>query len=322
MRKYLFIFVLAALVLTACRAESNIIIDIEEDGSATISAEIGFDEEMLDLLSQTGDDPAELFTQDLPPEAEGFEPYSRADGDMTYYGVSKAVDDLENNAFLDLGQEFASDFASFSYTTDGSRATLDASIAAADVGGGLGDLPIDPTDITGDIFSANLIVSMPGTVVEHNADEVRSDDALVWNIPLTGTVDVTAVSDLGSGSSSWILWVLIGVLAVGIIAAVAATMMSRKESKNAVAAATAAYTASSGDETPALEAGEGSDTPDGEDEATDDASNDQDETIDDEAVPSDDHADDAEEPSSGEDTGKPDDMAEDSSMDDSDSDED
>ena len=41
MRKFLFIFVLAALVLTACRAESNIVIDIEEDGSAVVNAEIG-----------------------------------------------------------------------------------------------------------------------------------------------------------------------------------------------------------------------------------------------------------------------------------------
>lgn len=242
MRKYLFIFVLAALVLTACRAESNIIIDIEEDGSATISAEIGFDEEMLDLLSQTGDDPAELFTQDLPPEAEGFESYSRTSGDMTYYGFSGSVDDLENNAFLELG-DFASDFADFSYTTDGDLATLEASIISADIGGGLGDLPIDPTDITGDIFSANVVVSMPGTVVEHNADEVRSDGSLVWSIPLTGAVDVFAVSDTGSGSASWIWWVVIGVLAIGIIAGIAAVIVSRKDSKKAVAAASAAHAA-------------------------------------------------------------------------------
>ena len=261
MRKFLFIFVFAALVLTACRAESNIIIDIEEDGSATISAEIGFDEEMLGLLSQTGDDPAELFTQDLPPEAEGFEPYSRTSGDMTYYGFSGSVDDLENNAFLELG-DFASDFANFSYTKDGDQATLEASIVSADIGGGLGDLPIDPTDITGDIFSANLIVSMPGTVVEHNADEVRSDGSLAWNIPLTGAVDVFAISDTGSGSASWIWWIVIGVLAIGIIAGVAAVIVSRKDSKKAVAAASAAHAASSAEpSTPALAASKDASTP-------------------------------------------------------------
>ena len=267
MRKYLFIFAFAALVLTACRAESNIIIDIEEDGSATVSAEIGFDGEMLDLLSQTGDDPAELFAEELPPEAEGFESYSRINGDMTYYGFSGSIDDLENNAFLELG-DFASDFAAFSYTTDGDEAILKASIASADVGGGLGDLPIDPTDITGDIFSANLIVSMPGTVVEHNADEVRSDGSLVWEIPLTGSIDVFAVSDTGSGTASWIWWLVIGVLVIGIIAGIAAVIVSRKDSKKAVDAAAAAHAtsaqvASPSTEpvTPVLTASDDADTP-------------------------------------------------------------
>ena len=260
MRKYLFIFAFAALVLTACRAESNIIIDIDEDGSATISAEIGFDEEMLQLVAQGGD-PEELLTQDLPPEAEGFEAYSRVDGDMTYYGFSGTVDDLENDSLLILGQDFVSDFAEFSYTTDGDQATLIASIVSADIGGGLGDLPIDPTDITGDIFSANLIVSMPGTVTEHNADEVLSDGSLVWNIPLTGVIDVVAVSDTGSGSASWILWLLIGVLAIGVIAGIAAVLVSRNDSKKAVADASAAHAASAqgaspstGHETPVLTA--------------------------------------------------------------------
>jgi hypothetical protein len=266
MRKYLFVFMLAALVLTACKAESNIIIDIEEDGSATVSAEIGFDEEMLGLLSQTGDDPADLFTEELPPEAEGFEAYSRTDGDMTYYGFSGEIDDLESNTFLDLGQEFAADFAEFSYTTDDDTATLSASIASADIGGGLGDLPIDPTDITGDIFSANLIVSMPGAVVEHNADEVRGDGSLVWNIPLVGSIDVFAESSTASGTSAWVWWVLIGVLAIGIIAGIAAVMLSRNDSKKAVAEAAEAHDASSADVPPppspsALTSGDAADAP-------------------------------------------------------------
>jgi hypothetical protein len=251
MRKFLFIFVFAILVLTACRAESNIVINIDEDGSATLSAEIGFDQEMLDLVAQGGD-PEELLTQDLPPEAEGFETYSRVDGDMTYYGFSGTVDDLENNGILEIG-DFAADFAEFSYTTDGNQATFAASIASADIGGELGDLPIDPTDITGDIFSANLILSMPGTVIEHNADEVLSDGSLVWNIPLTGVIDVFAVSETGSGPASWVWWVVIGVLAIGIIAGVAALIVSRKDSKKAVAAAAAAHTVSSSSTVPPSE---------------------------------------------------------------------
>jgi hypothetical protein len=267
MRKYLFIFMFAALVLTACKAESNIIIDIEEDGSATVSAEIGFDEEMLGLLSQSGGDPEDIFSEELPPDAEGFEAYSRTDGDMTYYGFSGEIDDLENNTFLDLGQDFAADFAEFSYTTDEDTATLSASIASADIGGGLGDLPIDPTDITGDIFSANLIVSMPGSVVEHNADEVRNDGSLVWNIPLTGSIDVFAESNTGSGTSAWVWWLLLGVLTIGIIAGIAAVILSRDDSKKAVDEAAEAHNASTEDAPPppaspsALTSGDAADAP-------------------------------------------------------------
>ena len=45
MRKYLLIFAMLALVLTACRIESNVNLDIEEDGSAVVLVEIGMDEE-------------------------------------------------------------------------------------------------------------------------------------------------------------------------------------------------------------------------------------------------------------------------------------
>jgi hypothetical protein len=301
MRKYLFAFVLSALVLTACRAESNIIIDIAEDGSATVSAEIGFDDEMLDLLSQTGGDPEDLIAEDLAPEGAGFEQYSRVEGDMTFYGFSSSVDDISENAFLELGQDFAADFATFSYESDGGQATLTASIASADIGGGLGDLPIDPTDITGDIFSANLIISMPGTVIEHNADEVRSDGSLVWDIPLTGTVDVIAVSDVGSGSSSWILWLLLSVLAIGIIAGIAAVIVSRKDSKKAVDQAAADHAAAASNTppppapaTPALSPSDDAATP--ALDASDDAARPALDTSDDADKPALDASDDADKP--------------------------
>ncbi|MCL1598650.1 MAG: hypothetical protein M3094_05665, partial [Actinomycetia bacterium] len=93
--------------------------------------------------------------------------------------------------------------------------------------------------LTEDLFSANVLVSMPGTVIEHNADKVLGDGTLVWKLPLSGSVDIFAKSTFGGSSNSWIIWVLLGVLLVGIIAAVTATIVSRKESQKAVAAAAA-----------------------------------------------------------------------------------
>jgi hypothetical protein len=241
MRKYVLAFFGLALVLSACRIESNIIMNIEEDGSATVGAEIGFDEEMLDLVTQGGGDPSDILG-DLPDlGGDGVEPIERVEGDMTYYGVTTNIDDLSTYDFDGFEGEA---FSEFSYEFDDSSATLAATVDATGVGdlGGEG-LGIDPAEITGDIFSARVLVAMPGTIAEHNADEVMSDGTLVWNLPLSGSKDVFATSTFGGSSFNWI-WLLVGgVLLIGVIAAIAAVMTSRKDSEKAVAAAAALHQA-------------------------------------------------------------------------------
>lgn len=241
MRKYVLAFFGLALVLSACRIESNIILNINEDGSATVGAEIGFDEEMLDLVTQGGGDPSDILG-DLPDlGGDGVEPIQRVDGDMTYYGVTTNIDDLSTYDFDGFEGEA---FSEFSYQFDSNSATLAATVDATGVGDlGGEDLGIDPAEITGDIFSARVLVAMPGTIAEHNADEVMSDGTLVWNLPLSGSKDVFATSTFGSSSFNWI-WLLVGgVLLIGVIAAVAAVMTSRKDSEKAVAAAAAQHQA-------------------------------------------------------------------------------
>ncbi|NHZ70802.1 MAG: hypothetical protein GWP18_04090 [Proteobacteria bacterium] len=241
MRKYLFIFALLAISLAACRVESNILLDINEDGSASVGAEIGFDEEFQNLLEQSGADPDEILT-DLPDfGGDSVQPIERTEGDMTFLGATSQVDDLSTFDFASGGgDEF---FSEFSYEFDASSAKLEATVTAADLGGGGEDLPIDPSALTGDLFSANVIIKMPGNVAEHNADEVRSDGTLVWEVSLTDSTQISATSDFGSGASTWIWFVLGGVLIIGIIAAITATIVSRKDADKAVAAAAAAHEA-------------------------------------------------------------------------------
>jgi hypothetical protein len=239
MRKYVLAFFGLALLLSACRIESNIILDINEDGSATVGAEVGFDEEMLDLMSQSGGDPSDLLS-DLPDlGGDGVEPIERVEGDMTFYGAETTVENLSTYDFDGLQGE---SFSEFSYVFDDNSATLAAQVDATGIGDlGGGDLPIDPSEITADIFAARVIVSMPGSVTEHNADEVSGDGTLIWNLPLSGSLDIFATSTFGSTTPSWIWFIVGGMLIVGIIAAVAAVMKSRKDSENAVAAAAAAH---------------------------------------------------------------------------------
>ena len=47
-------------------------------------------------------------------------------------------------------------------------------------------LGLDPTLLTEEFFSVNVIVGMPGTVEESNADRTLSDGRLQWSLPLTG----------------------------------------------------------------------------------------------------------------------------------------
>jgi hypothetical protein len=246
MRKHLLLFALLAIVLAACRIESNVTLTIDEDGSATVGAEVGFDDEFRDLISQSGADPDEILG-DLPSFGEGdTQTFERVDGDMTFYGVTTEVSDLST---FDMGSAQGDVFSSFSYTFDDESAQLDATLVSADIGDLGGDLPIDPSQITDDIFSASVIVKMPGTVTQHNADEVLSDGSLVWNIPFTGTQEITATSDFTSSNTNLILFILIGVLVIGIIAAIVATIVSRKESRKAVDAAAASHAAAVSEDT-------------------------------------------------------------------------
>jgi len=239
MRKYLFIFTLLALALSACRVESNVVLSIEEDGSGTVGFELGMDQEFRDLMEQSGGSLDDILT-DLPDfGGQDVTPTNRVDGDMTYIGVQSAVDDISAFDFSGGGGEF---FSAFSYEFDRKTASLTATISAGDLAGDAGDLPFDMSALTGEFFSANVVISMPGTVVEHNADKVLGDGTLVWEIPLSGSTDIFAKSSFGGSSNSWIVWVLGLVLLIGVVAAVTATIVSRKESKKAVAAAAAAST--------------------------------------------------------------------------------
>lgn len=238
MRKYLILFALLALALTACRVESNVILDIEEDGSAVVGAEIGFDEEFRELLTDMGQDPDDVFGG-LPDFGDDVVESERTEGDMTFYVVTTAIEDLSTFDSSTAGGDM---FSTFSYTFDDETATLSATVDATDIGDAGGDLPIDPSMITDDIFSASVVVSMPGTVTSHDADEVRSDGTLVWEIPFTGSKTISATSDLSSGiPSNLIVIILVVLMVVAAVAIVVVSIVNRRRSQAAVDAAAASH---------------------------------------------------------------------------------
>ena len=240
MRKYLLIFAMLAIVLTACRIESNVNLDIEEDGSALVLVEVGFDDEFRQLLTgQTGGSEEDFVNEILAVGDTSL--VQRSEGDMTYYGAAQEIEDLSQGLPVEAAEEM---FTSFDYSFDEDGATLSAQIQSVDTGefAGAGDLGGLAEGLTGDIFSANLVVNMPGEVTAHNADEVRGDGALVWNIPLTGAIDVQAESSFGASATSWFWFgLLMVVIVVAAVSAGRAIIVSRKSSEKAVAAAIAAH---------------------------------------------------------------------------------
>ena len=238
MRKYLLIFAMLAIVLTACRIETNVNLDIEEDGSAVVLVEVGMDDEFREAMTgQTG-----ATEEDFINEILSFGDTSlvqRSEGDMSYFGAAQEIDDLSQGLPLDAAEDM---FTAFNYSFDEDGAKLTASIQSADTAGlgDFGDFGGLGEGLIGDIFSANVIVQMPGNVTSHNADEVR-DGALVWQIPLTGTLDIQAESSFGTSASNWIWFAIAAVVIVGVVSATIAVLVTRKESEKAVAAAIAAH---------------------------------------------------------------------------------
>lgn len=240
MKKLLLVVAGIALLAVACRAEVNVLVDINQDRSGSATFEFGLDDEFKNLIESSGGSTEDLLA-DVNLAAEGGEATTRTEGDMTYTGVRKDFTDVDE-ILGDLTGETNSDgpFTDFSFDMDDKTAELTATISAPEQDAG--DLPIDPSTITDDIFSSNFILSMPGNVVEHNADEVLPDGRLRWDLPiLGGTKEVHAVSEFG-GSSLWWLWIVLGVvLIVGVIAIIAAVFIGRRQQREAVNDAAAQY---------------------------------------------------------------------------------
>ena len=262
MKKLILLFAGIALLTVACKAEVNVLVDINEDRSGTIAFEFGLDDELRELLESQGGTADDLFGElDLDIGTEGGTVTERTDGDMTFTGATTDFDDI-SLVMTDLVGDTSGDglFSEFSFVMDDESAVLAATASSEEQD--VGDLGIDPTSLTGDIFSANFILEMPGTVVEHNADEVLTDGRLKWSLPiLGGTKTFVAKSEFGGGSSLWWLWIVLGVvLVVGVIAIIAAVVLGRRQEKQAVTDAAAQYPQSATDALGTPDAGAAADT--------------------------------------------------------------
>jgi hypothetical protein len=223
-----------ALLTAACKIETNAVIDINADRSGVVAVELGFDDEFMEFAAGMADEPVteeSVFEGNELAEIPGAQTSTEARGDMTFYIISVPVDDVtdierelgadDNQLAQDVEITFTDELVTVNATASGEG-------ALADTGGDAGMIPPDQLE---ESFAANLRVTMPGKILDHNADS-QEGNTLTWAVPLTGgTVEVMAQSDpSGSeGGGGFPIWAIILIAAV-VLAAVGYFLYTRSKS--------------------------------------------------------------------------------------------
>jgi hypothetical protein len=236
MRRLIVLASLLALVATACKIETNFGAVIGADGSGTMVAEVGMDEEAQGFLLTDGTDPFE--GNDLA-ECEGARTREENRGDLKFWIIECDVDDItEFESMMSTSENtFIQDF---NITVTDTLVTVSGTASAEDTLGSEAE-GFDPT-LFEESISANLKITMPGRILEHNADS-QSGNTLTWEIPvLGGTLNVQASSDptgtpAGGGGGGFPLWLII-VIVVVVLGGVYYLYAQNKKKGDAASAAT------------------------------------------------------------------------------------
>lgn len=211
MKRFSVLVALLAVIAAGCRAEVRLLLDVTEDGSGTLAAEVGINDQLRALIDQlAGDSDAIISGLDLGLSGEGS---TRTEGDMTVYATEIAFDEV-----AEIPEAAAGNFTSFSLelTDDGTafEATLDL---AGELD--LTQFPVDPSTIDPETFEARVLVSLPGEIATHNATEITAAGQFAWDIPLDDELYMFANTQYPKASfPRWLfgLLALSGGLAIGV----------------------------------------------------------------------------------------------------------
>jgi len=233
MRRVLPLVALLALLTAACRIEMNIGAEIEPDGSGVISAEIGYDEEAADLMEQFGAE-GDLFGENPLANLPDVEMTEEDRGGMHFRIYSAEVDDIESAIGEQMATESEGLIEEFSITIEPERVeVVGRGSAGAAMEGSEDFMPLEELE---ESLSINLRVTLPGKILEHNADQ-KDGNTLTWAIPLTGeALDIRAVSDpTQSEGGGFPLWAIIVIAAVVVAGIAAIALIGRRRTRAAVA---------------------------------------------------------------------------------------
>ena len=193
------------LLLSGCKVKVEQGFEVKADGSGEAVMIVAFDQEAQEMMTSSvpnGVDPLEAMAGDAPP---GWSSEEWSQGEFRGF---KAMTDFSSLAGLQTLVEttFSGEdgmFESFSiiesaggFRLDGvlSGESLEQSVQGDDLFAGVAE------DMVGSFFEAAIAIKLPGKVVSSNADEVRSDGTLIWNVGVTdGGRAIRAQSQPGGG---------------------------------------------------------------------------------------------------------------------------
>jgi hypothetical protein len=212
MRRIIVVAALLALVTAACQIETNLVADIEADGSGTIAVELGYDQEAASFIEQasgTGGLTAEQLSTNLPDAQVREEDR----GNLHFYIASAQVDDIAAALQVTVAPD--------SITVIGNAGGAEA--LGADTGG----IPVDQIS---QYVRANIEITLPGKILANNADS-RDGNTLIWSLPLTGgAVDIEASSNpsLPAGGGGFPIWAIIVIAAAVVLVGAVLVVRGRR----------------------------------------------------------------------------------------------
>ena len=228
MRRLTLLALLLTVVATACKIETNFHARINASGSGVIIAEVGMDEEAQTFLL-TGENTDPFEGNDLS-DCVGARTSEDQRGELHFWVIECDIASLEEFEATMTSTENTF-MQSFDITVTDSLVTVTGS-ATAEESLGEDTEGFDPS-VLEDSISANLRITMPGRIIEHNADSVDGN-TLTWEIPiLGGTLNVSAQSDprgtpAGGGSGGFPIWLIV-VIVVVVLLALYLFMQSKKK---------------------------------------------------------------------------------------------
>jgi hypothetical protein len=224
-----------ALVLTGCRFDVVADLVIERDGTGQASVELRIDADALAQLDQLGVDPtAELAA--AAGEVPAWEVVRRTedDGSLTVRlsrttaepaaaaaalrELSEGLTPRDPALLVDLDLDLDEDGA---VTVDGTAELRSPATAGASVDG----TPVGPdrealARLVAEVVEARLSVTVPGEVLEHDADTLEGG-TLTWELAPDVARDVRVVAAAPGAVPAWLLLVgavVVLVLALGVLA--------------------------------------------------------------------------------------------------------